>query len=213
MKPVPKGNPFDAHGLSLDFADQYRFYLEYHSHAGNQLVHVFFVPLLLGSALAALSQWSAEMTVLGNRLRVDAGLLVTACYALYYILLSPVLGMAATLLLLLPLYTAAKAVVQIVPKGYALWYLVATVQIAGWCAQFAAHQWLEKRRPALLDNLVQAFASAPFFVFVEVLALLGLDGGIRERLRRPRSLKRSTKEGRTQTRASGPRKGASTLSA
>ncbi|KAK4531581.1 hypothetical protein CCYA_CCYA08G2438 [Cyanidiococcus yangmingshanensis] len=200
MKPSSKHAKF-AH-LSLDFSSQYRFYLEYHSNPGNQLVHVLFVPLLLGSALAALSLWSFQVSFFGKKLLVDAGMILASVYALYYMLLSPLLGFAAALLWVLPLYVVAKAVTLYASSGRVLWYAVAAVQAAGWSAQFAAHHWLEKRRPALLDNMVQAFASAPFFVFLEVLAALGLDGGVRKRLQRPKSPRRTkTERGASAARA------------
>ncbi|KAF6002812.1 hypothetical protein F1559_003939 [Cyanidiococcus yangmingshanensis] len=186
MKPSSKHVKF-AH-LSLDFSSQYRFYLEYHSNPGNQLVHVLFVPLLLGSALAALSLWSFQVSFFGKKLLVDAGMI-----------LASLLGFAAALLWVLPLYVVAKAVTLYASSGRVLWYAVAAVQASGWSAQFAAHHWLEKRRPALLDNMVQAFASAPFFVFLEVLAALGLDGGVRKHLQRPKSPRRTKTERGTST--------------
>jgi uncharacterized membrane protein YGL010W len=42
-----------------------------------------------------------------------------------------------------------------------------------WIAQFLGHGVFEGRAPALLDNLVQALVLAPFFVWMEVLFMLG----------------------------------------
>ncbi|KAG1217613.1 hypothetical protein G6F35_009007 [Rhizopus arrhizus] len=47
------------------------------------------------------------------------------------------------------------------------------IQIVSWTFQFLGHGLAEKRSPKLLDNLVQAFVSAPYFVFFEVLFHLG----------------------------------------
>ena len=47
------------------------------------------------------------------------------------------------------------------------------VEIVAWIAQFVGHGVYEKRAPALLDNLLQAFVLAPFFVFIEGLFMLG----------------------------------------
>ncbi|KAJ8452319.1 hypothetical protein Cgig2_006124 [Carnegiea gigantea] len=44
-------------------------------------------------------------------------------------------------------------------------------QLICWTGQFIGHGVFEKRAPALLDNLVQAFLMAPFFVLLEVLRL------------------------------------------
>uniref|UniRef100_A0A0G4GGU0 DUF962 domain-containing protein n=1 Tax=Chromera velia CCMP2878 TaxID=1169474 RepID=A0A0G4GGU0_9ALVE len=50
------------------------------------------------------------------------------------------------------------------------WFLF--IQLFSWVAQFYGHAVHEKRRPALMDNLLQIFA-APFFVTLEVLFALG----------------------------------------
>jgi uncharacterized membrane protein YGL010W len=177
--------------LSLDFAEQYGFYLKYHAHPVNQLVHVVFVPLLLGSALAALAQWRVSL----GGVKLDLGLIVAVAYALYYIVLSPLLGASAALVMVLPLYLAGRALLLRAPDAQVVW-----------SAQFAAHEWLEKRRPALLDNLIQAFASAPLFVFVEVLAFLGLDQGLRKRFQRPQRARSTSRERRTPGGAKTPRR-------
>jgi 2-hydroxy fatty acid dioxygenase len=45
--------------------------------------------------------------------------------------------------------------------------------VLSWIAQFLGHGVFEGRSPALLDNLVQALVLAPFFVWMEVLFMLG----------------------------------------
>lgn len=45
--------------------------------------------------------------------------------------------------------------------------------VASWIFQFIGHGVAEKRSPRLVDNLVQALVSAPYFVFFEVLFALG----------------------------------------
>ncbi|KAG5240140.1 endoplasmic reticulum membrane protein [Salix suchowensis] len=47
--------------------------------------------------------------------------------------------------------------------------VVLVAQIVCWTGQFIGHGVFEKRAPALLDNLVQAFVMAPFFVLLEAL--------------------------------------------
>ncbi|BAM81205.1 hypothetical protein, conserved [Cyanidioschyzon merolae strain 10D] len=188
--------------LSLDFAEQYGFYLKYHAHPVNQLVHVVFVPLLLGSALAALAQWRVSL----GGVKLDLGLIVAVAYALYYIVLSPLLGASAALVMVLPLYLAGRALLLRAPDAQVVWSAFLVIQLLGWSAQFAAHEWLEKRRPALLDNLIQAFASAPLFVFVEVLAFLGLDQGLRKRFQRPQRARSTSRERRTPGGAKTPRR-------
>ena len=43
----------------------------------------------------------------------------------------------------------------------------------GWIFQFVGHGVFEKRRPALIDNLVQSLVLAPYFIMFEFLFKLG----------------------------------------
>ena len=45
--------------------------------------------------------------------------------------------------------------------------------MVSWIAQFVGHGKFEGRKPALLDNLVQALFLAPLFVWFEVLFKMG----------------------------------------
>jgi uncharacterized membrane protein YGL010W len=56
------------------------------------------------------------------------------------------------------------------------------MQVITWGAQVFTHQVFEKRSPALLDNLIQAFALAPLFVFLEVLFFFGYRPALRQRV-------------------------------
>jgi 2-hydroxy fatty acid dioxygenase len=56
------------------------------------------------------------------------------------------------------------------------------VEIVAWIAQFIGHGAYEGRAPALLDNLVQAFVLAPFFVFMEVLFYFGYRPELQKRV-------------------------------
>lgn len=61
-------------------------------------------------------------------------------------------------------------------------YVGLTVHIFSWLAQFVGHGVFEGRAPALLDNLVQAFFLAPFFVWLEVLFAFGYRPELKARL-------------------------------
>nr|XP_043624932.1 2-hydroxy-palmitic acid dioxygenase MPO1-like isoform X2 [Erigeron canadensis] len=52
------------------------------------------------------------------------------------------------------------------------WKVVLVVQLVSWIAQFIGHGVFEGRAPALLDNILQAFLMAPFFVLFEALQIL-----------------------------------------
>jgi uncharacterized membrane protein YGL010W len=65
---------------------------------------------------------------------------------------------------------SAHAVKEMYPKVYV--YAV-PIHIAAWLAQFYGHFIHEKRSPALVDNLSQAFLTAPIFVFLDLLYSFG----------------------------------------
>lgn len=61
-------------------------------------------------------------------------------------------------------------------------YWAVGIHITSWVAQFIGHGAFEGRAPALLDNLVQAFFLAPFFVWMEILFFFGYRPGLKGRL-------------------------------
>jgi uncharacterized membrane protein YGL010W len=58
--------------------------------------------------------------------------------------------------------------------------IAAGVHVASWILQFIGHGKFEGRKPALLDNLVQALFLAPLFVWYEVLFKLGFYKNLRK---------------------------------
>ena len=55
---------------------------------------------------------------------------------------------------------------------YAPWFALG-IHVVSWCMQFYGHGVYEKRKPALLDSLVQSLVLAPLFVWLELLFSLG----------------------------------------
>ena len=56
---------------------------------------------------------------------------------------------------------------------YAIRYAI-YMNIFGWVSQFIGPYYFEGNRPALMDSIVQAFITAPLFVYLEVLELLNI---------------------------------------
>lgn len=78
--------------------------------------------------------------------------------------------------------------------------------VTSWIAQFVGHGIFEGRAPALMDNLIQAIFLAPFFVWMEVLFLLGYRPELKarvdsavvlevEKFRKSKAVKRPMKNG------------------
>ncbi|KAG8530814.1 uncharacterized protein KY384_004171 [Bacidia gigantensis] len=86
--------------------------------------------------------------------------------------------------LLAPLLLAGAAFSNHLTDSYGATanYWAIGLHISCWIAQFVGHGIFEGRAPALLDNLVQAFFLAPFFVWMEILFLFGYRPGLQSRI-------------------------------
>ena len=112
-------------------------------------------------------------------LPLDAGTLATIGYCAFYILLEPIAGTLIT-----PALLASTAyshyLLAVAPDTTNK--IAIGVFILSWIAQFIGHGAFEGRAPALLDNLVQALVLAPFFVWMELLFMLGYRPELRARV-------------------------------
>lgn len=105
-------------------------------------------------------------------LPLNAGTIASLTYSTLYLLLSPnvagasvtpfILGMAAFANKVQTKYNSTK--VNSIALG---------LHVVSWILQFVGHGKYEGRKPALLDNLVQALFLAPLFVWYEILFKLG----------------------------------------
>ncbi|XP_062217733.1 2-hydroxy-palmitic acid dioxygenase MPO1-like [Phragmites australis] len=154
LRSSPKQAAFQKKSISSSSPKQ----LPYHSNPVNVCIHEIFVWPIFLTALLLL-----HLTALFPH----AAGVGAAIYGAYYILLDRRAGALAALLCLL-CWTASGALAA--RLGFSLgWKVVLVSQLFCWTMQFIGHGVFEKRAPALLDNLVQAFLMAPFFVLLEVL--------------------------------------------
>lgn len=86
--------------------------------------------------------------------------------------------------MLAPLLVGGTAYANHLTSAYGMKanYIAIGVHIVSWLVQFVGHGVFEGRAPALLDNLVQAIFLAPFFVWLEVLFMLGYRPELKARL-------------------------------
>lgn len=144
----------------FNLEQQLTFYASYHNNKINQLIHIIFVPTIVWTVLV----WTSNTVLIPNYSFTLANA-ITAFYSSYYFSLEPF----ATLFyapILIGLNYAAVLFVQNVPN--AISYSIG-IHVASWIFQFIGHGVFEGRSPALFDNLFQAFALAPLFVWLEVL--------------------------------------------
>lgn len=144
------------------FTRQLATYASYHRDARNRATHFIGIPAIVFSILVPL----ALLRVSG----ISAAMLVALAAVIGWIALDRVIGLAM-LVMLVPMLAIAEWIAGSQGSGTA-WTVFAICFIGGWVFQLVGHVW-EGRRPALADNLFQAFIG-PMFIMAEVLMALGL---------------------------------------
>ncbi|TAQ84422.1 hypothetical protein B7494_g7256 [Chlorociboria aeruginascens] len=163
--------------MSLDLEKQLCFYGSYHHNPVNIAIHMTCVPLILATGLL-LATNTPTLNVLPN-LPLNFGTIGAILYSGFYILLEPVAG---TVLLPLIVGWAAYSNHLTTSAPDVTNKTAIVVFVVAWVAQFVGHGVFEGRAPALLDNLVQAFVLAPFFVFMELLFMFGYRPELQKRV-------------------------------
>lgn len=144
--------------MTMDLRSQLKFYKYYHNDKHNVLIHSVFVPGILYSSLAILSDFTLLQWGLNKW--------VSLFYGLFYIYLCVTPGI---------LFSAIFVIMNC-----AIYYKVLTnnkekwgLFILGWVSQFAGHYFFEGQKPAVFDNLIQSLVLAPYFILFEFLFKLG----------------------------------------
>ncbi|KAH7515974.1 hypothetical protein FEM48_Zijuj10G0085100 [Ziziphus jujuba var. spinosa] len=160
----------------FDLEKHFAFYGAYHSNPINIAIHMLFVwPIFFTALLLAYFTPSLfnlphiDFSLFGNHfdLILNIGFLATVIYSVFYICLDVKAGSLAALFCVICWVTSSFLARKL---GFSIaWKVVLVAQIVCWTGQFIGHGVFEKRAPALLDNLVQAFIMAPFFVLLEAL--------------------------------------------
>ncbi|KAK7274862.1 hypothetical protein RIF29_15962 [Crotalaria pallida] len=164
----------------FDLEKHFAFYGAYHSNPINIAIHVLFVWPIFFTALMILyfippffNIPNCEFFLWGNHHVVlvwNVGFLVALTYSVFYVTLDFKAGSLAALLCVFCWVGSSFVAAQL---GFPLaWKVVLVAQLVCWTGQFIGHGVFEKRAPALLDNLAQAFVMAPFFVLLEALQTL-----------------------------------------
>jgi uncharacterized membrane protein YGL010W len=153
--------------------EQLAVYASYHRNRWNRLTHYVGVPLLTFALLVPLS-W---LRVPFAAVELTAAMVFAVVVLVWYFRLDAGLA-AAMIVAVAPLLYAADRVAQL-PIATGLWVFGAAF-VVGWAFQLAGHVF-EGRRPALVDNLLQALV-APLFILLEGLFALGLRRDVQRRV-------------------------------
>jgi uncharacterized membrane protein YGL010W len=144
------------------FTRQLATYASYHRDARNRATHFIGIPAIVFSILVPLARVSDS----GISLAVLVGVLAV----MGWITLDRMIGIAM-IAMMLPFVLIADWLARSYGSGTA-WAVFAIFFVGGWAFQLVGHVW-EGRRPALVDNLFQAFIG-PMFIMAEILMALGL---------------------------------------
>jgi len=145
------------------FARQLGMYASYHRDERNRATHFIGIPAIVFSILVPLA-----LAPFGFGLTWAA--VIGALAVLGWIGLNVTVGLAM-IVIMLPFVLIAEWIARS-HGATAAWIVFAIFFVGGWVFQLVGHVW-EGRRPALTDNLFQAFIG-PMFIMAEVLMALGL---------------------------------------
>ncbi|KAL0085974.1 hypothetical protein J3Q64DRAFT_1739431 [Phycomyces blakesleeanus] len=152
-------------------------YGAHHFNKVNIAIHMVFVPVIFWTSLVFASKTGPLISAesLPSFLQwlsvweLNLSFFVVVFYDAYYAILDPIAALLYAPILFTMTYTATQF--QLTRPAAIQEALV--LHIVSWIFQFIGHGVAEKRSPRLVDNLVQALVSAPYFVFFEILFYLG----------------------------------------
>lgn len=146
------------------FNRQLATYAASHRDMRNRATHFVGIPVIVFSLLLALALW--HLQVMGREMSM--ALLVGGVAVLGWIALDFGIGIVLAVMML-PAWYAAEALAGELGSG--TWTAFAVLFVGGWAMQFFGHHF-EGKRPALVDNLFQAFIG-PMFLVAEIMIEMG----------------------------------------
>jgi uncharacterized membrane protein YGL010W len=151
------------------FVRQLATYSRYHRDPRNRATHFIGIPAIVFAILVPLALVHIDM------LGMSLATLVAMVALAGWIALDAVIGIAMIVMILPMLFVA-----EWIARSYGVttaWIVFAVFFVGGWIFQLVGHVW-EGRRPALVDNLFQAFIG-PMFIVAEVLIAMGMKQDLR----------------------------------
>ena len=147
------------------FKRQLASYASVHRDRRNKATHFVGIPVIVFSLLLVLTLWRLQP---GER-DVSGAAVVAILAVLGWMALDLGVGFVMALLMLVAWYAAEALGAALGPAG--TWVAFLMLFVGGWILQFLGHHY-EGKRPALLDNIFQAFIG-PMFLVAETMVALG----------------------------------------
>ena len=148
------------------FRRQLATYASVHRDPRNKVTHFVGIPVIVFSLLLILSLWTVD---LGGR-AWTLSLVVAVVAVLGWMALDLSIGLVMAALAAIAWY-AAQMLAGALGSAQGVWIAFIVLFVGGWVLQFLGHHY-EGKRPALLDNIFQAFIG-PMFLVAETMVALG----------------------------------------
>jgi uncharacterized membrane protein YGL010W len=148
------------------FRSQLASYASVHRDWRNKATHFVGIPVIVFSLLLILSLWRVEV---GDR-QWTLSLAVAVVAVLGWMALDLGIGIVMGLTMAVAWY-AAQAMAGALGSVQAVWIAFLALFVGGWILQFVGHHY-EGKRPALIDNIFQAFIG-PMFLVAETMVMMG----------------------------------------
>lgn len=131
-------------------------YASFHEHGANKFFHYLGIPILTVAIPALLAH--VPLHAFNEWLRIDLGIILWLLVSIWYITLSPSLGIIFSLVCLIAYFLLRDLNIWV------LWGLF----VAGWIFQFVGHAVYEKKSPAFMKNFEHLFIG-PLWVFAKAI--------------------------------------------
>lgn len=166
------------------FRRQLASYAAVHRDWRNKATHFVGIPVIVFSLMLALSLWRFE--VMGREW--TGSLLVSLLAVLGWLALDLGVGIVMAAIMVVAWF-AAEALASALGPPSAVWIAFLVLFVGGWVLQFVGH-FYEGKRPALLDNIFQAFIG-PMFLVAETLVMMGQRSDLAEAMGEGPSMNRT----------------------
>src|SRR5580704_17798929 len=148
------------------FRRQLGAYAAVHRDWRNKATHFVGIPIIVFSLLLVLSLWRFEL--LGREWTLSLAVAIAAVVG--WMALDLGIGLVMGLIMAVA-WISAEARAGALGSASAVWMAFIALFVGGWALQFLGHHY-EGRRPALLDNIFQAFIG-PMFLVAEAMVVIG----------------------------------------
>jgi uncharacterized membrane protein YGL010W len=148
------------------FRRQLGAYAAVHRDWRNKATHFVGIPIIVFSLLLLLSLWTFQLG--GREWTVSLAAAIVA--VLGWMALDLGIGLAMAVIMAVAWF-AAEALAGALGSASAVWMAFIALFVGGWVLQFVGHHY-EGKRPALLDNIFQAFIG-PMFLVAESFVAMG----------------------------------------